>query len=225
MEPLSERMQSKMTPGSVRLRSVAGLVGLIASFAAPAAHVQAGCVYNFSADNNVYGSSDASTLYYSVSVVDNSGCNHSDYTTVAQITSPSGRQSSSSQSGLASTASLALDGETGDYSVYTIGSFYCPFAQQIVYNGYGGGGTVGVGEHYTYYTDPTGGYGSDCTWQRLACTAGTTATCSNGFVLGVYLGACPQYVKVAYLVITAFGVTECLDYGDVITVSGPGPCT
>jgi hypothetical protein len=225
MEPLSERRRGKMSPSVLRARSLAGFLGLIAAFALTAVHAQAGCVYNFSEYNNGYHSSDGSTLYYSVSAVDNSGCGHSDYTTVAQITSPSGRQSSSSQSGLASTASLALDGETGDYSVDTTGSFYCPFAQQIVYDGYGGGGPVGVGDHYTYYTNLTGGYGGDCTWHSVACTAGTTPTCSNGFVFGIYLQACPQYVKVTYLVISAFGETECLLFGDVTEVSGPGPCT
>ena len=39
------------------------------------------CHYNFSYYDDVYFSSDGSTIYSSVSVVDNSGCNHSQYTT------------------------------------------------------------------------------------------------------------------------------------------------
>ncbi len=166
----------------------------------------AGCVYNFSEYNNFYPSSDGSTLYYSVSAVDNSGCGYSEYTTVANMQSPSGGTSSSSQAGLASTASMAFDNEVGTYSVYTTGSFYCPCAQQIVYNGWGTGGYVTLALAKTAYKNPVP-FDGGCEYTSTACTSGTP-TCTGG-VLPTMGGTCPSPITVAYLRVTLLGATQC----------------
>lgn len=216
-----------MLPSVLRARSLPGLLGLIAAFAAPAAHVQAGCVYNFSEYNNGYLSSDGSTLYYSVSAVDNSGCGHSDYTTTANIQAPDGTVSTSSASGLASTVSTTEDmASGGDYSAYTQGFFYCPYAAAVVY-GWGTGFDLKIEYRYTYWTNPIYYPLTDeCDWQNTACTPGTTNTCGSALVLDIYPFSCPAYVRAKYPVLIENGVVHCSPVLlPVTTVSGPGPCT
>ncbi len=194
-----------MSPSVLRARSLAGFLGLVAAFALTTVHAQAGCVYDFSEYDNVYPSSDGSTLYYSVSAVDNSGCGHSDYTTVANIQSPSGRQGSASQAGLAATAAIAFEDETGTYSIYSSGSFYCPFAQQIVYNGWGSGGIFAVAITNTSYRNPVVVNGA-CSYTATACTSGTPS-CTGG-VLPQLGGSCPDPIQDVYLrVVFLRGVT------------------
>lgn len=71
------------------------------------------------------------------SVLDNStGCSHSGYSTTATISSPSSRGASSTGSGLSASASLAIDGEFGTYSMTVTGSYQCSCI---------GGGRAGYG--------------------------------------------------------------------------------
>jgi hypothetical protein len=217
-----------MSPSVLRARSLAGFLGLIAAFALTAVHAQAGCVYNFSEYNNGYLSSDGSTLYYSVSAVDNSGCGHSDYTTVANIQAPDGTVFTSSASGLASTLSTTEDmASGGDYSAYTQGFFYCPYAGAVV-NGWGTGLDLKIEYRYTYWTNPIYYPLTDeCDWQNTACTPGTTKTCgSAALTVNDFPFQCPAYVRAKYPVLIENGVVLC---SPVITpptpVSGPGPCT
>jgi hypothetical protein len=126
---------------------------------------KATCVYAFSYYDNVYFSSDGKSLVSSVSVVDNSGCGHSQYTTTAKISSPSGRLATQSQSGLSATVQILINGETGTWSPFTTGTFYCPVL--LGFAGFGNGWTVSSGQRTTYYSNPTGGEGFDCTWHSL----------------------------------------------------------
>ena len=107
------------------------------------------CVYNFSEYFNVYASADGATLYSSVTVSDNSGCNHSQYANTVSITSPSGRTGSSAGSGLAGTTSLAITNEAGTYQTYTSGTFYCPAIRGFA--GFGGGMQLPLRKIQAYY--------------------------------------------------------------------------
>ncbi len=104
------------------------------------------CVYQFVETFETYGSSNG-TLYSSVSVVDNSGCNHSGYQTTAHITLPNGQSSQSpAQGGLQATVSIVPSdpGPSGTgfvtVSPSTSGTFYCPVYHGTA--GFGGGQPV-----------------------------------------------------------------------------------
>lgn len=181
------------------------------------------CVYNFSYYDDAYVSSDGLSLYSSVSVVDHSGCNHSQYTTTAQIFTPSGRSNYTTTNGLGSTTSIALDGETGSFTTSTSGNFYCPVLAGFA--GFGDGWAIVVAERTTYYKDATGGEGYACVWHSLACASGTPS-CANGLDFGLYLGKCPDPVKATYLVLIVNGEDECDPLPiSVDPVMGGGNCT
>src|SRR5215831_6915296 len=74
------------------------------------------CQYSFSDYDDVYASSDASTIYSSATVYDYSGCNHSQYVTTATIYSPTGRSASATNSGMSAAAGIAVNGEEGTYN-------------------------------------------------------------------------------------------------------------
>ncbi len=196
-----------MSPSVLRARSLAGFLGLIAAFALTTVHAQAGCVYNFSEYDNVYPSSDGSTLYYSVSAVDNSGCGHSNYTTTANIQAPDGTVSTSSASGLASTVSTTEDmASGGDYSAYTQGFFYCPYAGTVV-NGWGTGFDIFIGRTVTWYGWPLL-VGSSCQYSATACTSGTPS-CTGGSAVEVGEPPCPYYLRVTYVRFAYKQIVEC----------------
>jgi hypothetical protein len=103
-----------------------------------------------------------------------SGCSHGGYSTTAEIYSPSGRSASSQSSGLSASTFLALNGESGDYTVDTRGTYQC----SCIFGGTAGygntqhvtprtpGDLVSVPPDYWQYVD-LGNYLLRRTWQVL----------------------------------------------------------
>ncbi len=193
----------------------------LALFAAAACLKGQTCVYNFSESINVYPSSDGSTMYASVSVVDDSGCNHSNYTTNVSLTSPSGRSANAGLPGLYSDTALGFDSETGAWAVQTTGTFWCPVAGS--WAGFGNGWGILIANTRTFYMYPIPET-SGCEYTATACASGTP-TCSGGrfFLPGPAIG-CPRYLAVSYPRITIASIVECYSV-NVLAAGGPGNCT
>lgn len=99
-----------------------------------------GQVMQFSVYNDSSISSDGTTAYNGVSVVDSSSCySHSGYMTTAQIYTPDSRSASSQNPGLTANVSIAFNDVSGDWSFVGTGTYYCGCSFQN--SGYGGGTT------------------------------------------------------------------------------------
>jgi hypothetical protein len=128
---------------------------------------------SFSVNNDTALAGDGLYLYGDV-VDDSSGCSHGGYSTTAEIYSPSGRSASSQSSGLSASTFLALNGESGDYTVDTRGTYQC----SCIFGGTAGygntqhvtprtpGDLVSVPPDYWQYVD-LGNYLLRRTWQVL----------------------------------------------------------
>jgi hypothetical protein len=182
------------------------------------AHVLAQtCQYSFSDYNDVYASSDASTIYTYATVYDYSGCNHSQYTTTAKIYSPSGRTASASGPGLSAETGIAVNNEEGSYTSAVNGTFWCPVGQ--TYAGFGFGLTITARILVSTWTTPVS-YGIDCYWDNSACVAGTP-TCSTPVV--AFAMSCPLFIRAAHLYLCENGNCACT-LGAAISWPGPGIC-
>ena len=71
----------------------------------------------------------------------------------------------------------------------------------------------------TYWGPPVTRINDLCYWGSLACSAGTTATCTHGYGL-TFAPACPDYVKAEWLVVNG----ACVPVPYVQAASGAGPC-
>jgi len=71
----------------------------------------------------------------------------------------------------------------------------------------------------TYWGPPVTKTNDLCYWGSLACSAGTTATCTHGYGF-TFAPACPNYVKAEWLVVNG----SCVPIPYVQAASGPGPC-
>jgi hypothetical protein len=73
----------------------------------------------------------------------------------------------------------------------------------------------------SYWGPPVTRSGNTCYWGSLACTAGTTATCTTGYGI-IFVPNCPDYIKATWLV---YDGTNCVPPAFVTTATGPGPCS
>ncbi len=178
------------------------------------------CVYNFSEYNNLYPSSDGSTIYTSVSVVDDSGCNHSDYNTTASITSPSGRTAYATTPGLFSESSLAFDNESGSWSTQTSGTFWCPVFQG--YAGFGNGWLPTIAITVTYYQNPIPTQ-NGCMYTATACLGASQPSCTGGGS-PTFPQPCSRFLQVYYLKVVELGVRQCFVVPPPRSWPGPGTC-
>lgn len=184
------------------------------------------CVYSFAEYDNVY--SDGVSLYSTVTVDDYSGCNHSQYTTTAIISSPSGRNSSVASGGLESEASLSVSGEYGNYTTATSGRFYCPAAHGFA--GFGNGWTVNIALAQTGFKWPLlakdSGGNWYCKYKTLSCDVNDdTPRCTSGSWTTVTqpVPPCPDQILVEWLRVTLLGTQTCFAVGFDNISGGPPP--
>lgn len=145
-----------------------------------------------------YAIGGETTIYMYANTSDNSwGVTHWNYTTTARIYSPSNRSGSSQSSGLQASASIAISGETGYYTMVTTGTYQC----SGIFGGvasYGSGINVPLSAYYGRYKKSTE---NDCSLGRTkyeahacdhACMADTKCFyASSAFVqhIGYVLGS------------------------------------
>jgi len=78
---------------------------------------------------------------------------------------------------------------------------------------------VSISLRVSYWGPPVTIQNDLCYWGSLACTPGTTATCTRGFGI-TFAPACPQYVKATWAVVNG----SCIPVPYVEEATGPGPC-
>lgn len=179
------------------------------------------CQYSFSQYNDVYASSDLSTIYTSATVYDYSNCNHSQYNTTSSLRSPSGRSASSSAPGLQAEAGLAVNNEQGTFASTTTGTFFCPVFHGIA--GFGFGFNINAKFVTAYFTNPTVSSDDHCIYHATACLAGTKATCTSPGAI-TFVPGCPAYIRVVSLYLTWNSSSLCTE-GVAQSWPGPGGCS
>jgi hypothetical protein len=80
------------------------------------------------------------------------------------------------------------------------------------------GTSVSTAFRTTYWGPPVTRVKDQCFWGSLACSPGTTPTCTTGRGFPFFPG-CPQYVKASWFVVLG----ECISFV-LTTATGPGPC-
>ncbi len=178
-------------------------------------------VYNVSVYNDA--STDGNTLFATSTTVDNStGCAaHGSYTTIATLIGPDGTQAPSTSPGMVSNTSMAINGQTGTFTVTGVMQLYCGCFLHWV----GGGGPsldIHVAWTTAYYTNgiPTI-FG--CDYKDLACL-GTSYPSCTGFVSITLESSCSRFTKVVFLKVTVGGSVECFPIGVGQPWPGPGTC-
>lgn len=152
-----------------------------------------------------------------------------EYAVDITLTSPNGRQASSSgylqQSwSVSNTVSLSWDQyDLGNYYISTTHRGYC-IPSQVAFtislrNLLGTAGT-----RQTTFTDPTTTYiPGSCYYNSLACQ-GSSATCTSGNAITLSGDSCAPYLIVNFLVYTVFFQTSCFPIGVGFGSSSPGNC-
>lgn len=159
-------------------------------------------------------------------VEDNSTCYHTNYSTTANIVSPSGRTSSTSFSGLEASTSLDIDAEEGNFNVYINGTYHCNCSGMTA--GYGGGffavaSSTTIEKWYKFdsYVDNTTLQVRQCLY--VDCPSNPSG-CGTGFddVVGLF-DACAPGIHSVWLQRKFLGFVWRCEEVDHVHTGGP-PC-
>jgi len=179
--------------------------------------------YGFSTYSDDYPSDDESTIYGEFDGQDMSdipeGCGHATYT-VFYLYSPSRSVSATGSS--PNVVSMDFADEEGDWEATGTLYVYCSCAQNMF------GTTSAITSHYsiknTFYTGAQYNAQDDsCSYSSLACTMNSIPTCRDGKGIAAFIGQCPPFEWVKWLVRTRGASTSCI-VGVVSAANQGGLC-
>lgn len=176
---------------------VALVIGAVPAITSPAsAQSMSFSVYQDAALSNAF------LVHGYVTVQDNSwGCTHGNYSTTANIYSPTGRNNPGTSGGLYSNTTLSMNGEEGNYTVVGLGSYSCSCSQFGVPGRFGGSRSYGVGLAQTYYQGCYQTGSNSCYCPYLACVDGSAPRCGIGTAT-LTVSACTNFMGAKYGVLT-----------------------
>lgn len=201
-------------------RNRASLIMFLGALLSLADPCRAQMIYNISVYNDV--TTDGDMLYAVTTTVDNStGCQaHGAYSTTARLISPGGTEAVNTSSGMVASTSMAIAGQTGDFTALGSVQLYCGCFMRWV----GGGGpslTITVALAQTGFKWPTllqderGWY---CHYSSLSCDPATTPTCTSGnWTSSRPIPPCPEMILVEWLRVKIGGLQKCfvVDWDEV----------
>lgn len=205
------------TPRRVPLVLVLTLV-VLCSFARPSM-----AQMSYSAFTDMWGGSDASTVFGYAEMDDLAGCQSGGQTVSTDLISPTRYATAPSSS-----VGMAFDNEEGNWDVVGHFSVNCNCSPS------GGGHTFTMAKAETWYLSFKQTYygngersGIMCTHTTLACSSGTP-TCAWGVSFALYPTSvvCPEFAWAIWLTAQKVGVGTTLCLWSVSgAAGGPGKCT